>query len=42
MIIETNTWKEGLEKFANYKPLGLANAGAFVPSTLDEYDELST
>lgn len=40
MIIETNTWKEGLEKFANYKPLGLANAGAFVPSTLDEYDEL--
>lgn len=40
MIIETNTWKEGLEKFSNYKPLGLSNAGAFVPSTLDEYDEL--
>ena len=40
MIVETNTWKEGLDKFSNYKPLGLANAGAFVPSTLDEYDEL--
>lgn len=40
MLEEKNTWKEGLERFKYYKPLGLANAGAFVPTTLDEYDEL--
>jgi hypothetical protein len=40
LMEEKNTWREGLEMFADYKPLGLANAGAFVPSNLDEYDEL--
>ena len=39
-IEQKNTWREGLEMFQHYSPLGLANAGAFVPTTLDEYDEL--
>lgn len=39
-IEEKNTWREGLEEYANYKPLGLANLGLFIPSTLDEYDQL--
>jgi len=39
-IEQKNTWREGLDMFEHYSPLGLANAGAFVPTTLDEYDEL--
>lgn len=37
---EQDTWREGLEMFSNYKPLGLTSKGLFVPSTLDEYDQL--
>lgn len=39
-IVEKNTWRDGLEEWAHYKPLGLANAGLFVPDSLDEYDQL--
>lgn len=39
-IQSEDTWRERLEEHANYKPLGLTNYGVFIPSTIDEYDQL--